>query len=63
MKATHITPTDLLAALEAFSTDRDLQTQGKAIRVLVTDMLIQLGYLPPAHAEDLPPGDDGLGNR
>jgi hypothetical protein len=47
MKADEITPPELLAALEAFTADQKL-TKGKAIRVLVTNMLVQLGYLPPA---------------
>jgi hypothetical protein len=47
MKADEITASELLAALNAFTVDQDL-TKGKAIRLLVTDMLVQLGYLPPA---------------
>jgi hypothetical protein len=45
MPASDIQPSDLLAALDAFIEDRNLETKGKAIRVLVTDMLVQLGYL------------------
>jgi hypothetical protein len=43
-----IKPGELLAALGAFAVDREIQTQGKAIRVLITDMLTQLGYLRKA---------------
>jgi hypothetical protein len=58
----------LLAALDAFTADQKM-TKGKAIRVLVTDMLTQLGYLASvpkerASAEDLiyrsSNGDDWL---
>lgn len=57
MNAEDIQPSELLAALDAFISDKNFETKGKAIRVLVTDMLIQLGYLPPvsvgAMTEDL----------
>ena len=63
MNAAHIQPSELLAALEAYGADQKLETQGKAIRILVTDMLIQLGYLPRDPVEEPSPGDEGLENR
>jgi hypothetical protein len=68
MSAEDIKPSELLAALDAFMADQKM-TKGKAIRVLVTDMLTQLGYLASvseerAAAEDLiyrsSNGDDWL---
>lgn len=50
MNADDIKASGLLSALDAFIADKNLETKGKAIRVLVTDMLLQLGYLPPVSA-------------
>ena len=68
MSAEDIKPSELLAALDAFMADQKM-TKGKAIRVLVTDMLTQLDYLASVpekrtSAEDLiyrsSNGDDWL---
>jgi hypothetical protein len=51
MTASDIHPSELLAALDTFIADRNMDSRGKAIRVLVTDMLVQIGYLPPVSAQ------------
>lgn len=56
MQPFDVQPRDLMAALEAFAADRKLETQGKAIRVLVTDRLSQLGYLKHSQGNSVWPG-------
>ena len=53
MSADDIQPSELLAALDAFISDKNLDTKGKAISVLANDMLMRLGYIPLASVGDI----------
>jgi hypothetical protein len=51
-----VRPRDLMAALDAFAAERKLQSQGSAIRVLLTETLEKLGYLIRLPGSGVRPG-------